>query len=246
MENEIVCDLSRKGYKVIERKDLFRFGIDSVLLSWFAKQKKDDYVLDLGTGNGVIPILMEARNDGRKYVGVEILQESADLAKRNVELNGLDNKIQILNIDMKDYCKTISSKFDVVTTNPPYMKVGKVSKNGCISSVNDNKNLEVARHEVSINIEQVIKTASMCLKSKGKFYIVYKPDRLVSLFYYMRLYKIEPKIVQFVVPYAGKESNIVLVEGIKDGKESVKILENIVVYDEERKYTKQILDIYNN
>lgn len=246
MENEKIVELGRKNYKIIESNDLFCFGIDSVLLSWFAKQKRTDRVIDLGTGTGIVPTLMKARYDGNSYVGIDIIKESVEMARRSVTLNNLDDAITIVHSDLKGYHKKDSKKFDVVTSNPPYMIVNENSKNEKIICKNKNENLEIARHEIHCTIEDVVHEASNLLKSKGKFYIVYKPDRLVSLLYYMRKYKVEPKRMLLVQPYKDSSPNIVLVEGIKDGKESLAIENNLIVYEEEGKYTKEVLSIYND
>lgn len=244
MDNEMIVELGRCNYKIYESKDLFCFGIDSVLLAWFAKQKKKDKVIDLGTGTGVIPILMKARYDGDSYLGIDIIEESVLMARRSVTLNNLDKCITIEHSDLKEYHKKSKAKFDIVTSNPPYMIVSDNSKNEKITCKNKNQSLEIARHEICCTIEDVVKEASKLLNSKGKFYIVYKPDRLVSLISFMRKYKIEPKRIQFVSAYKDSNPNIVLVEGIKDGNESLTVENNLVVYEKEGKYTREILDIY--
>ncbi|MCQ2979376.1 MAG: tRNA1(Val) (adenine(37)-N6)-methyltransferase [Clostridia bacterium] len=244
-EKESIFDLERKGYKIIQSKDTFMFGIDSVLLAHFAKHKKTDKVIDLGCGTGVIPILMEARYEGKDYTGIDIIPESVDMAQRSVALNNLENKISIEHCDLKTYYKKATKKFDVVTTNPPYMIVSSNSKNEKIVSKNKNQNLEIARHEIYATINDVCKAANRLLKTKGKFFIVYKPDRLVSLISAMRENKIEPKRIRFVQSYKDSEASIVLVEGVKDANESCIIEKPLVIYEKENKYTKEVLDIYN-
>lgn len=245
-KGELLCDLERKGYKIIQSKDTFMFGIDSVLLSHFAKHKKTDRVIDLGTGTGVIPILMEARYEGKEYVGIDIIEKSADMAKRSAKLNGLDKKIHFEHADLKTYYKKVEKKFDVVTCNPPYMIVSDNSKNGKIVTKNSNSNLEIARHEICATIDDIVKAANRLLKTKGKMYIVYKPDRLVSLMSAMRKNNIEPKVIRFVQSYFDSEASMVLVEGIKDAKESCIIEKPLIIYEKQNKYTKEVEDIYNN
>lgn len=244
-KNESVFDLERKGYKIIQSKDTFMFGIDSVLLAHFAKHKKQDKVIDLGCGTGVIPILMEARYEGKDYTGLDIIEQSCDMARRSVLLNNLEDKIKIEHCDLKTYYKKTDKKFDVVTSNPPYMIVSNNSKNEKIISKNKSENLEIARHEIYATINDVCKAANRLLKTKGKFYIVYKPDRLVSLISAMRDNKIEPKRIRFVQSYCDSEASIVLVEGVKDAKESCIIEKPLIIYEKENKYTKEVLEIYN-
>lgn len=244
-DKEMIFDLERKGYKIIQSKDTFMFGIDSVLLAHFAKHKPKDKVIDLGTGTGVIPILMEARYGGSDYTGIDIIEKSTNMAQRSVLLNNLEDKIKIECCDLKSYYKKTSKKFDVVTTNPPYMIISKNSNNNKIICKNSNENLEIARHEIHATIDDVIKAGNRLLKTKGKMYIVYKPDRLVSLISAMRKNNIEPKRIRFVQSFKDSEASIVLVEGMKDAKESCIIEKPLIIYEKENKYTKEVLDIYN-
>ena len=240
-ENERIDDLGCKDLKIIQNKNWFCFGIDSVLLVNFSKNiKKSANVLDLGTGTGIIPILLSGKNDFKKAIGVEVQENVAEMARRSVELNNLENKIEIVCdnvINLKERYK--NSKFDVIITNPPYKKGGE----GVINEVEEKL---ISRHEVKANLEDFIKTASGLLKDKGEFYIVHRPERLVDILSLMREYKIEPKLMQFVCSSYNKPPKLVLIKGVRNANAFLKVEKNLYIYDENGNYTKEIMDIYNN
>ena len=240
-ENERIDDLGCKDLKIIQNKNWFCFGIDSVLLVNFSKNiKKSANVLDLGTGTGIIPILLSGKNDCKKAIGVEVQENVAEMARRSVELNNLENKIEIVCdnvINLKERYK--NSKFDVIITNPPYKKGGE----GVINEVEEKL---ISRHEVKANLEDFIKTASGLLKDKGEFYIVHRPERLVDILSLMREYKIEPKLMQFVCSSYNKPPKLVLIKGVRNANAFLKVEKNLYIYDENGNYTKEIMDIYNN
>ncbi len=232
--------LDRNGYRIIQDDKTFAFSIDAVTLAHFASGKNNKKVLDLGTGTGVIPILMEARTKNNSFVAFELQENSHSMATRSVELNNLSDKIKIINDDIKNVPNYFNmGHFDIVTTNPPYMEKGT-------GAIKDNEYKAIARTESTATLHDFIKSASYALKYGGYFYMVHRPNRLVDIFHLMRLENIEPKVVQFILPFENKEPNIVLIEGVKGGKPSLKILDNLVVYDNNRCYTQKMNDIYYN
>lgn len=238
LEGERIDDLEIKDYKIIQNSEKFCFGMDAVLLSGFAKVKPAERVLDLGTGTGVIPILLEAKTEGKYFAALEIQSESADMARRSVSLNQLEEKIEVFDGDIKEASKIFgSASFDVVTTNPPYMNDNHGLKNPDMPKA-------IARHEVLLCLEDVIREASRVLKGKGRFYMVHRPHRLVEIINLMSKYKIEPKTLQMVHPYKDKEANMVLIEGVKGSNSFLKVLPPLVVYKEPGVYTDEILSIY--
>ena len=239
-ENERIDDLEFKNLKVIQNKNGFCFGMDAVLLSNFAKNiKRNATVLDLGTGTGIIPILLCGKTELKKVIGVEIQEEVAKMAKKSILLNGLEGRFEILNCNIKELNKIYKKQtFDVIVTNPPYKK-----QNSGI--VNENEKKVISRHEITANLEDFIKIAKDLLKDKGELYMVHRPERLVDILELMRKYKIEPKVLKMVCPNKNKEPNLVLIKGVKNAKTFLKIEKNLYVYDKENKYTKEILEIYN-
>lgn len=239
-ENERIDDLEFKNLKIIQNKDGFCFGIDSILLTDFAKNiKQNSKVIDLGTGTGIIPILLYGKTKNTKFVGVEIQPEVAEMADRSVKLNLLKNNIEILNMSILELSKKYNrGSFDVVTTNPPYKKINT-------GVINENNKKLISRHEITASLDDFIKTASFLLKDLGEFYMVHRPDRLVDIFYSMRKNKIEPKKIKFVYPNKNKKTNLVLIKGIKNGKQFLEFENNLYVYNEDGNYTDEILKIYN-
>ncbi len=237
-ENERIDDLQYKGLKIIQNKDGFCFGIDAVLLANFAKNmKRKNLVVDLCTGTGIVAILLSGKTDAKKIIGVEIQKESAEMAKRSVELNSIQDRVEIINEDLKKLKPIIEAgSVDTVTVNPPYMKVGS-------AIVNDENKMSIARHEVCCTLDDVIKESARMLKTNGEFFMVHKPERLVDIFCTMRKYKIEPKRIRFVHPSVDKPANIVLIEGSRDGKEFLKFEKSLYVY-ENGEYTDEIYEIY--
>ena len=238
--NERIDDLEFNGYKIIQNSDGFCFGIDAVLLSDFAKNiKNESTVIDLGTGTGILPILLSGKTKLKNIVGVEIQEEVANMAKRSVELNNLQGKISILNDSILNLEKIYGKEyFDVVVTNPPYKKLNTGIQN-------ENEKKLISRHEITANLEDFIKISKSILKDKGEFYMVHRPERLVEIIYLMRKYKIVPKLIKFVSPNIKKEPNLVLIKGIKNANEFLKFEKNLYVYNEDGSYTDEILEIYN-
>ncbi len=237
-ENERLDELHRNGYYIIQDPRRFCFGMDAVLLSGFAKAKSGERVLDLGTGTGIIPILMEAKTDASDFVALEIQEESADMARRSVMYNQLENKINVVTGDIKDASKIFgASSFDVITTNPPYM----IGEHG-ISCATDAK--AIARHEVLCDLDDILRESAKLLRPGGRFYMVHRPFRLAEIFSKMVAYKIEPKRMQLVYPYVDKEPNMVLIEGLRGGKSRLTVEKPLIVYKEQGVYTDEIYDIY--
>lgn len=238
LPDERLDDLHRNGYKIIQNPNKFCFGMDAVLLAGFANVKEKNKVLDLGTGTGIIPILLEGRNKGGHFTGLEIQEESADMARRSVKGNSLEEKIDIVTGDIKEASKIFgAASFDVVTSNPPYM-------NHNHGLVNPNQPKAIARHELLCSLEDVIREASKVLKQNGRFIMVHRPFRLAEIIEVMKRYKLEPKRMKFVHPYINKEPNMVLIEALKGGNPMVKIEAPLIVYKEENVYTDEIFHIY--
>lgn len=236
--DERVDDLQINGYKIIQHPDKFCFGMDAVLLSGFAKVKENECVVDLGTGTGILPILLEAKTDGEHFTGLEIQPESADMASRSVSLNELNEKIDIIEGDIKEASKIFGKgKIDVVTSNPPYM----VSKNG-LKNPNDAK--AIARHELLCSLEDLIRETAAILKPKGRCYFVHRPKRLVDILTLMKQYKLEPKRMRLVYPYVDKEPNMVLIEGVRSGGAQLTVEPPLIVYKLVGEYTDEIYNIY--
>lgn len=239
-ERERIDDLEFKNLKIIQNPDGFCFGIDSVLLTDFAKNiYKGAKVIDLGTGTGVIPILLCSKTELSSVIGVEIQKEVYDMAKRSIILNKLEDKFSVVNENITNLKKLYSqNSFDVVITNPPYKKINTGLKNESTKKF-------ISRNETSANLEDFIKITKYLLKDKGEFYMVHRPDRLVDIMWIMRQYKIEPKQIRFVYPNKDKAPNLVLIKGIKNGGEFLKVDKNLYVYNSDGNYTEEVLKIYN-
>lgn len=237
-ERERLDDLQMKGYRIIQHPDKFCFGMDAVLLSGFARVYPGERVLDLGTGTGVIPILLEAKTKGSRFCGLEIQPESADMARRSVEYNGLSDRVEIVEGDIKDASSLFgASSFDVVTCNPPYMgkSAGLVNPMGAKA---------IARHEILCSLEDVIRETARILPAKGRCYFVHRPFRMVEIFTLMHQYGIEPKRMQLVHPYREQKPNMVLVEGMREGKSGLTVEKPLVIYESQGVYTEDVLRIY--
>ena len=235
---ERLDDLNLEGYQIIQDPERFCFGMDAVLLSGFAHIKKGEKILDLGTGTGIIPILLAAKTQGEHFIGLEIQEDSADMATRSVQYNHLEDRISIVTGDIKDASNIFgASSFDVITTNPPYMIGEHGIKNG-----NDAKT--IARHEVLCTLDDLLMQSARILKQSGRFYMVHRPFRLAEIFAKMVAYGIEPKRMQLVYPSINKEPNMVLIEGYRGGKSRITIEKPLIVYNENGSYTDDILAIY--
>lgn len=237
-ENERLDSLQRNGYQIIQNSEKFCFGMDAVLLSGFAKAKEGDRVLDMGTGTGIIPILMEAKTMAAELIGLEIQPESADMARRSVALNGLQQKIQIVEGDIKEAANIFgAASFDVVTCNPPYM----IGRHGI---QNPDAPKAIARHEILCTLEDVISQATKLLKPGGHFYMVHRPFRLAEIISLMVQYRLEPKRMQLVYPYVDKEPNMVLIEGVRGGRSRMTVEKPLIVYKEPGVYMPEIYEVY--
>ena len=237
-DNERLDDLHRNGYMIIQDPKRFCFGVDAVLLSDFAKAGKNEKVLDFGTGTGIIPILMEAKYPENKFYGLEIQAESAEMAQRSVLYNNLQEKIEIVEGDIKNSTEIFKpSSFDVITVNPPYMNSG-----GGLTNSYDPKT--IARHEVLITLEDIARQASKLLKFGGRLYMVHRPQRLVDIMCTLRENKLEPKKIRFVQPYADKEPTMALIEATRSGKPMLKVMPSLIIYDDDGNYTKETIKIY--
>lgn len=237
-ENERIDDLQYKGLKIIQKENTFRFGLDAVLVSNFADVKKNDCVIDLGTGTGIISILIAGKTEAKCITGIEIQEDMADMAKRSVTLNNLYGRVKIVCGDLRKSAEIFgTSQFDVVVTNPPYMNVGG-------GLLNPNETKAISRHEILCSLEDVINVSDKILKPMGQFAMVHRPDRLVDIIWLMRKYSIEPKYMRFVYPSVYKKANLVLIKGTKQGRPQLKMMEPLYVYNEKGKFSDEINKIY--
>lgn len=237
-ENERIDELERNGYRIIQNTGRFCFGMDAVLLSGFARVKDGARVLDLGTGTGIIPILLEAKTGASHLTGLEIQADSADMARRSVRLNGLEDKITIVTGDLKEAGSLFgAASFDVVTCNPPYM----TAQHG-LANPEDAK--AIARHEILCTLEDVIAQTARLLKPGGNFYMVHRPFRLAEIMVLLHTYKLEPKRMQMVYPFVDKEPNMVLIEANRGGRPRMTVEKPLIVYREPGVYMPEIYDIY--
>ena len=238
--NERIDDLGIGNLKIIQNSEGFCFGIDSVLLSDFAKNmKKNSTVVDIGTGTGIISILLSEKSSAKKIYGVEIQDEVADMAKRSVELNELKEKIEIINDDIKNINKYIDNNtVDCIVTNPPYKKLDAGMKN-------ENEKLLISRHEIKCNLQDIAEISRKLLKDKGEIYIVHKSERLVDILTTFRQNKLETKLIRLIQSNKNSDPNLVLVKAVKNGGEFLKIEKPLIIYNEDGTYTDEILEIYN-
>lgn len=239
-ENERFDIIQKNGFGVIQNKKWFSYGIDSVLLSNFAEIKKDSKVVDFGTGTAIIPLLLSLKSKPSKIYGIEKQLEVYEMAKRSISHNKLENLIEIVHNDISDIFNLFKkSSIDVVVSNPPYFQRG----DGLVN----NENIKaISRHETTCTLEDFIQKASVLLKEKGTFYMVHRPMRLVDIILYCRMYKLEPKLIQFICPNSENPPNIVLIKCIKGGNTELKYLKNLNVYDDNGNYSKDIFDIYQS
>lgn len=237
---ERIDDLQINNLKIIQNENWFCFGIDSVLLSDFSKSiKNNSKIIDLGTGTGIISILLTAKTNPESIIGVEIQPEVADMAKRSIYLNKLENKVDIINEDIRNLDKKLHlSEFDAIVTNPPYMKENTGLKN-------ENNTKLISRHEIKCTLEDIAKISSKLLKNHGEIYMVHRPDRLVDIMQIFRQYNLEIKEMRLVFPKENEQANLVLIKAVKNGKPFLKINKPLYVYEKTGKYTDEILKIYN-
>ena len=239
-ENERIDDLELNNLKIIQNKNGFCFGMDSVLLSDFAKNiKSNTKVIDLGTGTGILPILLSAKTKASQIVGIEIQREVADMASRSVQLNNLQNKIEIICEDIKNLKNIYEiNSFDAIVTNPPY----KIKGTGGINEVEAKL---ISRHEITANLEDFISISSYLLKDQSSIYMVHRPERLVDILSLFRKYKLEPKEIKFVQPSSSKSPNLVLIKATKNAKPFLKVDKPLYIYNSDGTYTEELLKIYN-
>lgn len=239
-ENERIDDLQYRGLKLIQNKNGFCFGVDSVLLSDFAKEiKKNSVVVDIGTGTGIIGLLLCKKTNLQKIYGVEIQKEVAEMAKRSIAMNDLEDKFEIINCDIHDIFDFLKpNSIDSIVTNPPYKKANTGLQN------EEEKQL-ISRHEVKCTLEDIVEKSSKLLKDKGEMYMVHRAERLVDILCLLRKYRLEPKNIRFVHPKPNEKPNLILVKAIKFANPFLKIDKPLVIYEEEGKYTEEINRIYN-
>ncbi len=237
-EGERLDDLQRGGYQIIQHEKRFCFGMDAVLLAAFAEVRPGEHALDLGTGTGVIPILLHARTDGASFTGLEISKYSADMAARSVSYNHIEDYVTIRQGDIKE-AKTLFSagSFSVVTSNPPYMTGGH-------GLINPDLELAGARHEIFCTLEDVVGAAAHALKEHGRFYMVHRPFRLAEIMRTLSRYRLEPKRMRLVYPFVDKEPNMVLIEAVKGGRARISVERPLIVYEEKGRYTSEVRELY--
>lgn len=235
---ERLDDLQRNGYKIIQDEKKFRFGMDAVLLSGFAAVKEGETVLDLGTGTGIIPILLAAKTKGKHFTGLEIQKESADMAARSVLYNDLAERISIIEGDIRDAGTLFApASFDVVTSNPPYMT-------GQHGLVNPDMAKAIARHEICCTLEDVVSRTALLLRPGGRFYLVHRPFRLAEIIHLLVEYRLEPKRMRLVYPFVDREPNMVLLEAVRGGRSRMTVEKPLIVYKEQGVYTDEIYEVY--
>lgn len=237
-EGERLDELHRNDYRIIQNSRKFCFGMDAVLLSGFARVKPGERALDLGTGTGIIPILLRGKTEGRDFTGLEIQEESADMARRSVAYNHLEESVSIVTGDIKEAAALFgAASFDVVTCNPPYMT-------GNHGLVNPEQPKAVARHEILCTLEDVVGQTARVLRPGGRFYLVHRPFRLAEILTLLVRYKLEPKRMRLVYPFVDKEPNMVLIEALSGGKSRITVEKPLIVYKKQGVYTDEIYDIY--
>ncbi len=237
-DGERIDDLERSNLKIIQDEKRFCFGMDAVLLSGFVHTKPGAKVLDMGTGTGILPILLSAKTEASHFSALEIQEDSADMAKRSVLLNDLQDKIEIVKGDIKNAGAIFNkASFDAVTCNPPYM----IGEHGL---KNPDSAMAIARHEILCTFDDVAKAAALLLKPGGNFFLVHRPFRLAELFSTLQKYKLEPKRMQLVYPFVDKEPNMVLIEASRGGRSRMEVLRPLIIYKQPGVYTEDVLEIY--
>lgn len=238
IRNDECLDDLQNGLFIIQKQNGFKFGIDAVLLSDFAKDTRSKNTLDLCTGTGIVPLLLSVKTDTPRICGLEIQEEIAQMAKRSVEYNKIGKRVEIVEGDLKNAMEIYGRcSFDKITCNPPYMKKGTAVRNEI-----DTKS--ISRHEVMCTLDDIMRVSRELLVSKGRFFMIHRPSRLADILCAMRKYRVEPKRIRFIHPEVNKAPNLVLVEGMKDGGEELKFLPPLYVYNEDGTYTEEIDIIY--
>ena len=235
---EVTLDDLQNGYYIYQAADGFRFGVDAVFLSEFAKVKPGESVLDMGTGNGIIPILLAAKTKGKHFCGLEIQPYSARLARESVEYNSLGDRIEIVNGDIKEAFAIFGNEaFDVIVSNPPYMAAEHGLRNEADAKY-------VARHEALCSFEDIASQTSKVVRTRGRVYIIHRPQRLAELIITLAKYKLETKRLRFIHSYIDKEPVMVMIEALKGGNPGMRIDKPLIVYEKNGEYTKEVMDIY--
>ncbi|MFD2671559.1 tRNA1(Val) (adenine(37)-N6)-methyltransferase [Marinicrinis sediminis] len=234
--NERVDDLINQDLHIIQSDEVFSFSMDAVLLSRFCSVPYRGRIMDLCTGNGVIPLLLTARTKA-SVTAVEIQEKLVDIAKRNVQMNNLEQQVEIIHGDLREMTTTYNGHFDLVTVNPPYMPAQTGDQN-------KNSHFAIARHEISCTLEDVIAACGRMAKSGGKVAMVHRPSRIMDILFLMRKYKMEPKRIRWIHPKKDAEANMVLIEAIRDGKPEVRVLPPLIVYNEQQQYAEELMEIY--
>ncbi len=238
LPGERIDDLERNNFKIIQNPARFCFGMDAVLLSGFAFVREGERAIDRGTGNGIIPILLAAKTPGEHFTGLEIQHDNVEMAQRSVLLNGIGDRVEIIEGDIKTASATFGkASFEVVISNPPYML-------GNHGLVNPDSAKAIARHEIMCTLEDVVREASLLLKPQGRFYLVHRPFRLAEIIVCLKEHKLEPKRMKMVHPFIDKEPNMVLIEAVRGGKPRMTVEAPLIVYKEEGVYNDEIYDIY--
>jgi len=239
-ENEIIDDLQCNGMKIIRNPKWFSYGMDAVLLSNYCNFKKNSTVLDIGTGTGIIPILINAKNTLNKIYGFEVQKEVADMASRSIKLNDIEDKVTIINDDINNYQNYFSnSSLDAIVSNPPY----KINNTGLKNELTQKS---ISRHEILCTLDDIVRISSKLLKQLGNLYLVHRPDRLVDIFCTLRKYNIEPKQIRFVHSHVGDKPNLVLIKATKCGGKELLYDKPLYIYKNDNTYTEDLLKIYDN
>ena len=236
---EVINDLlNYNNMKIVQNTDWFSFSIDSVLLANFVRVRKNQKIVDFCTGNAPIPLFLSTRTNS-KILGIELQKEVFDIALKSIEINDLCDQIKIINQDVKDFCKTSETDiYDLITCNPPYFKYNNASK------INLNDVKSVARHEIHLKLDDIFKGAKKILKNNGKIAMVHRTDRLIDVIMKMKENNIEPKRLQFIYPFKDRNSNLVLIEGSKNGNQGLKLEPNIIIHNKDGSYTEEIINIF--
>lgn len=233
LPDETLEDLQINGLYLLQKKDSFRFGMDAVLLSNFITVKPYQNVLDLGTGTGIISVLIAAKTEAKSITGLEIQPDIADMAQRSINGNNLNNRITIKKGDIKEAVSIFGScTYDIVVTNPPYTKAGS-------GLINPQDSKAISRHELYCNLTDVLTNSSAILKPQGEFFMVHRPERLTDILAGMREERIEPKLIRMVCPSPGKAPSLILIKGLKNGNPGIKFIPDLVICNESGEYTKE-------
>ena len=227
LKDETLEDLQLNSLYILQKSESFRFGMDAVLLSGFVSAKKNQRILDLGTGTGIIPILLSEKTRAQRITGVEIQHDIADMAKRSVDGNHLNGRVEIIEGDIRNITSFLEpASYDIIVSNPPYTKAGSESK-------------AMAKHEICCTLMDVLSNGTLTLKPRGEFYMVHRPDRLTDVLEGMRRVGVEPKALRFVCPRQGDAPSLFLVRGLKNGNPGLKVLVDLIIYDKDGNYTEE-------